>query len=134
MDVPNVIAAQVFSHVAAIGLVVAGMFSASPAHAADMPAAGLSGKYQFDRTISREVLENYLARSISVEGVFNGRGDLDDNIRMLKSLGVKYAGRSLCLWVPKTISWPIWNGPGNRSPRPLPPIPKWSWRLAFLRP
>jgi hypothetical protein len=54
--------------------------------------------YHFDRTISREVLENYLARSISVEGVFNGRGDLDDNIRMLKGLGVKYAGRSLCLW------------------------------------
>ena len=56
------------------------------------------GRYQFDKTISRQVLENFLARSISVEGVFNGRGDLDDNIRMLKSLGVKYAGRSLCLW------------------------------------
>ncbi len=54
--------------------------------------------YYFDGTISREVLEKYLARSISVEGVFNGRGDLDDNIRMLKSIGVKYAGRSLCLW------------------------------------
>jgi hypothetical protein len=54
--------------------------------------------YRFDGTISRKVLENYLSRSISVEGVFNGRGDLDDNIRMLKSIGVKYAGRSLCLW------------------------------------
>ena len=53
---------------------------------------------QFDRTITREVLGNYLARSISVEGVFNGRGDLADNLRLLKSLGVKYAGRSLCLW------------------------------------
>ena len=30
--------------------------------------------------------------------MFNGRGDLDDNLRMLKGLGVKYAGRSLCLW------------------------------------
>jgi hypothetical protein len=57
-----------------------------------------SGKYQFDGTISRQVLENFLARSISVEGVFNGRGDLDESIRMLKGLGVKYAGRSLCLW------------------------------------
>src|SRR4051812_2672361 len=57
-----------------------------------------TNRYQFDRTISRPVLENYLARAISVEGVFNGRGDLDDNIRMLKELGVKYAGRSLCLW------------------------------------
>src|SRR5947199_3300855 len=54
--------------------------------------------YQFDGTISRPVLENFLARSISVEGVFNGRGDLEDNVRMLKSVGVKYAGRSLCLW------------------------------------
>ncbi len=62
------------------------------------PAAEPSNKYQFDGTISRQVLEHYLARSISVEGVFNGRGDLDDNIRMLKNVGVKYAGRSLCLW------------------------------------
>src|ERR1039457_603714 len=54
--------------------------------------------YHFDRTISREVLENYLARSISMEGVFNGRGDLDDNIRMIKGIGAKYIGRSLCLW------------------------------------
>lgn len=52
----------------------------------------------FDGTISREVLENYLARSISMEGLLNGRGDLDDNIRMLKSTGAKFIGRSLCLW------------------------------------
>ncbi len=58
------------------------------------PAPGVprASAYYFDGTISRAVLENYLARPISVEGVFNGRGDLDDNIRMLKSLGVKYAG------------------------------------------
>src|ERR1700757_988090 len=54
--------------------------------------------YGFDRTISREVLENYLARSISMEGLLNGRGDLDDNVRMLKSTGAKFIGRSLCLW------------------------------------
>ena len=54
--------------------------------------------YHFDKTISRKVLENYLSRSISMEGVFNGRGDLDDNIRMIKSIGAKYIGRSLCLW------------------------------------
>ena len=33
--------------------------------------------YRFDGTISREVLENYLSRSISMEGLLNGRGDLD---------------------------------------------------------
>jgi pimeloyl-ACP methyl ester carboxylesterase len=52
----------------------------------------------FDRTISREVLENYLSRAISMEGMLNGRGDLDDNIRMLKEAGAKFIGRALCLW------------------------------------
>jgi hypothetical protein len=76
-------------------------FSAGMAAAAAPPLDQASPQvrdYHFDRTISRKVLENYLSRSISVEGVFNGRGDLDDNLRMLKSIGVKYAGRSLCLW------------------------------------
>ena len=57
-----------------------------------------SPDYRFDRTISRQVLENYLSRSITVEGLVNGRGDLKDNIRMLKSIGAKYLGRALCLW------------------------------------
>ena len=54
--------------------------------------------YRFDATISREVLENYLSRSISMEGLLNGGGDLVNNIRMLKSTGAKFIGRSLCLW------------------------------------
>src|SRR3954452_15596851 len=54
--------------------------------------------YRFDSTISREVLENYLSRSITMEGLLTGRGDLDDNIRMLKHTGAKFAGRALCLW------------------------------------
>jgi len=54
--------------------------------------------YRFDRTISREVLENYLSRAITMEGLLNGRGDLEDNIRMLKAIGAKFIGRSLCLW------------------------------------
>jgi len=33
-----------------------------------------------------------------MEGMFNGRGNLDDNVRMLTSVGAKYIGRSLCLW------------------------------------
>ena len=62
------------------------------------PAAAPARNYQFDRTISREVLENYLSRSITMQDMLNGRGDLTDNIRMLKSMGAKYIGRSLCLW------------------------------------
>jgi pimeloyl-ACP methyl ester carboxylesterase len=54
--------------------------------------------YRFDRKISREVLENYLSRAISMEGLLNGRGDLDDNIRMLKDVGAKFIGRAICLW------------------------------------
>src|SRR5258705_329796 len=54
--------------------------------------------YDFDRTISREVLESYLSRSITMEGLLNGRGDLQDDIRMLKGLGAKFIGRALCLW------------------------------------
>ena len=54
--------------------------------------------FRFDGTISREVLENYLSRAISMEGLLNGRGDLDDNIRMLKETGAKFIGRALCLW------------------------------------
>ena len=33
-----------------------------------------------------------------MEGMLNGRGDLKDNIRMLKNAGAKYIGRALCLW------------------------------------
>jgi hypothetical protein len=56
------------------------------------------GGFEFDGTISRKVLENYLSRSITMEGLLNGRGDLQDNIRMLHDIGAKYAGRALCLW------------------------------------
>ena len=54
--------------------------------------------YRFDGAISREALENYLSRAITMEGLLNGRGDLDDNLRMLKGVGAKFIGRSLCLW------------------------------------
>lgn len=68
------------------------------AGAGDARPAPVPGGYQFDRTISRQVLENYLSRSITMEGLLNGRGDLQDNIRMLKGMGAKFVGRSLCLW------------------------------------
>lgn len=59
--------------------------------------------YRFDGTMSRVVLENYLSRSISMEGLLNGRGDLDDNIRMLRTTGAKFIGRSLCLWTGESL-------------------------------
>ena len=62
------------------------------------PPASHQRSYEFHRVISREVLDHYLSRAISMEGLLNGRGNLDDNIRMLSSVGAKYIGRSLCLW------------------------------------
>ncbi len=73
-------------------------FGGLKAEAAGEPSASGFDKYRFDKKISREVLENYLSRSITMEGLLNGRGDLEDNIRMLKSIGAKFIGRSLCLW------------------------------------
>jgi hypothetical protein len=59
---------------------------------------GAAQNYRFDSTISRVVLDNYLSRSISMEGLLNGRGDFEDNIRMLDHTGAKFIGRSICLW------------------------------------
>src|SRR5262245_17925315 len=84
--------------VIAIWLVSICFHARSPVHAGESASPVASGGYRFDKTISREVLENYLSRAITMEGLLNGRGDLDDNIRMLKSIGAKFIGRSLCLW------------------------------------
>jgi hypothetical protein len=81
------------------GLLAAGcLFAGISAFSAETNSTARPGGYQFDGKISRQVLDNYLSRSITMEGLLNGRGDLDDNIRMLKSIGAKYIGRALCLW------------------------------------
>jgi len=61
--------------------------------------------YKFDGTITREVLCNYLSRATtfsdllsSDENVKSLGGNVDDNIRMLKDLGVKFAGRVIYMW------------------------------------
>lgn len=61
---------------------------------------GLSGKrnYRFDGKISREVLEDYLSRSITMTEIYRSPGSLDDDIRMLRNIGAKFAGRTIYLW------------------------------------
>ncbi len=61
---------------------------------------GLAAKpdYRFDGKISREVLENYLSRSITMAEMYRSPGNLDDDIRMLKNIGAKFVGRSIYLW------------------------------------
>ncbi len=64
-----------------------------------------SRKYAFDGSISREVLENYLDRSVTM-GYFlvNGKPEgyefpyREDDIRMIKSIGVKFIGRAIYRW------------------------------------
>lgn len=65
---------------------------------ASSPAGETPSSFHFDRRISREVLENYLSRAITMEGMLHGRGDLSDNLRMLTRVGAKFIGRSVCLW------------------------------------
>ncbi len=76
--------------------------------------------YDFDGSISREVLENYLSRSITMMDLLSGVGDEDDNIRMLKNMGAKFAGRALYVWgsesrVPRTVQRRCVSGRSGRS-------------------
>src|SRR5438067_8145790 len=61
-------------------------------------AEGSDDRYRFDGTISRDVLENYLARAITMMDLATGRGSPDDNVRMLRTIGAKFAGRTIYLW------------------------------------
>jgi hypothetical protein len=61
--------------------------------------------YSFDGKISRTVLENYLSRAITFAELLNGErvekqlgGNTEDNIRMLRDIGVKFAGRAIYMW------------------------------------
>jgi hypothetical protein len=67
----------------------AGSDAKAPSQGAPAPASPKPRDMKFDAKISR---------AISMEGLLNGKGDRDDNLRMLKATGAKFIGRSLCLW------------------------------------
>lgn len=62
-------------------------------------------KYYFDGSLSREVLENYLDRSVTM-GYFLVHGTpegyefpyREDDVRMIKNMGVKFIGRAIYRW------------------------------------
>ena len=81
-----------------VGTALTSLLIGDPAWALDTNSTLRPGGFQFDRTISRQVLENYLSRSICIEGLLNGRGPLTDDIRMITNCGAKYIARALCLW------------------------------------
>src|SRR5436309_10196930 len=101
--------------------------------AVDTNSTARPGGFQFDGKISRQVLENYLSRSVSMEGLLNGRGDLKDNIRMLKGEGAKYIGRALCLWGAERDFTNTLSGRGRKSRWCWRPIQTWSWKRASSR-
>ena len=74
---------------------LAWFFLCASARAANAPSPARPGGFQFDTKISRPALENYLSRSICIEGMLNGRGPLPDDIRMLTNCGAKYVARAL---------------------------------------
>lgn len=55
--------------------------------------------YTFDTTISKEVLKNYLSRAVSA-AFFIHTQTLEDDLRALKNMGVKFVGRASGVWEP----------------------------------
>lgn len=74
----------------ALGLVLA-------ARAGSLPGR-TSGPYGFDGKVSRTVLENYLSRAITIQGLLTRQDDFEDNLRMIRHIGAKFIGRSVCQW------------------------------------
>jgi len=86
---------EITMHRIVMGLwIIAALFGFTPSP--EIPAA--SPDYRFDGSISRPVLENYLARAITESDLLNGKGNTDDNIRMLKNVGAKFIGRAMITW------------------------------------
>ena len=53
-------------------------------------------EYEFSGRISREVLENYLARSATLASLLHLTSE--DDFRMIQNTGVKFAGRVIWMW------------------------------------
>src|SRR5436190_23322879 len=84
--------------VVSVTAALAFLLAATPTKAVDSNSTVRPGGFQFDGKISRQVLENFLSRSICIEGLLNGRGPLTDDICMITNCGAKYIARALCLW------------------------------------
>jgi len=55
------------------------------------------GEYSFDGKISREVLENYLARSLHMLCLAESQR-FEEDLRMIKNVGAKHIGRVTSIW------------------------------------
>jgi hypothetical protein len=81
--------------------------------AAGLPLAAVScaekdkRNYDFDGSVSREVLENYLSRAVTLTELLvdsrysitsNTNPDKTDDIRLIKNIGAKFIGRAISRW------------------------------------
>jgi hypothetical protein len=95
-----------------IGLGASALLLSASSRAADAPPADAAkpafdknSPYYFDGTISRQTLENYLDRSVTM-GYFLVPGTpegyqfpyRDDDVRMIKNMGAKFIGRAIYRW------------------------------------
>lgn len=78
-------------------LCLTGFSDFAPLRKMSNPAAS-PPDYTFNKKISREVLENYLERSITMQRMLTGEGNFDDNLRMIRHIGAKFIGRAVCQW------------------------------------
>lgn len=53
--------------------------------------------FKFDGNMSREVLESYLSRAVTASSLFETE-TLEDDLRAIKRLGVKFIGRAANIW------------------------------------
>ena len=63
-----------------------------------MSAGAKEGEHRFDGKMSREVLENYLARAVTFSEFLHGKGSAADNLRFLTNTGTKFVGRAIYRW------------------------------------
>jgi len=89
-----------------MSLVVGLFFSEWRVHVAEASSMAQQLDYHFDGTISREVLENYLDRSVTmayflVTGTPERNRQYpyrEDDVRLIKNIGAKFIGRAIYRW------------------------------------
>jgi hypothetical protein len=82
------------------------LFLLAQTAAAAAGSGSSSRDYRFDGAISREVLENYLDRSVTmayflVTGMPEGNREYlyrDDDVRLIRNIGAKFIGRAIYRW------------------------------------
>jgi len=91
---------------AAICLTAGSLFGGQQTDVAETSSTERSHDYHFEGTISREVLENYLDRSVTmayflVTGKPEGNREYlyrDDDVRLIRNIGAKFIGRAIYRW------------------------------------